>query len=97
SANGAFISRGKLIDLGKILSDAYGGLRQRAVVLVVTLPPDNEQEMDVIVEVYPTTGQHYLPPNLHLMILDFEGASVMEAQTRSSNKNIQLQFSCEMG
>jgi Protein of unknown function (DUF1822) len=97
SANGAFISRGKLIDLGKTLSDAYGGLRQRAVVLVVTLPPDNEQEMDVIVEVHPTNGQDYLPPNLHLMILDFEGTSVMEAQTRSSNKNIQLEFSCEMG
>ncbi|MFN6499069.1 MAG: DUF1822 family protein [Nostoc sp. DedQUE01] len=97
TANGTFISRGKLIDLGKNLSDVYGGLRQRAVVLVVTLPPDNEQEMDVIVEVHPTNGQDYLPPNLHLMILDFEGASVMEAQTRSSNKNIQLEFSCEMG
>ncbi len=97
SGNGAFLSRGKLIDLGKILSDAYGGLRQRAVVLVVTLPPDNEQEMDIIVELHPTNGQEYLPPNLHLMVLDFEGASVMEAQTRSSNKNIQLEFSCEVG
>ncbi|MEA5504773.1 DUF1822 family protein [Halotia wernerae UHCC 0503] len=90
SANGAFISRGKLIDLGKYLQD-------QAVVLVVTLPPDKEQEMDIIVEVYPTNGQHYLPPNLHLMVLDFEGKSVMEAQTRSSNKNIQLEFSCELG
>ncbi|MEH2329866.1 DUF1822 family protein [Nostoc sp.] len=90
SGNGAFISRGKLIYLGKLLSD-------RAVVLVVTLPPDNEQEMDIIVELHPTNGQDYLPPNLHLMVLDFEGASVMEAQTRSSNKNIQLEFSCEVG
>ncbi len=90
SADGAFISRGKLIDLGKQISD-------RAVVLVVTLPADNEQEMDIIVEVHPTSGQNYLPPNLHLMVLDFEGASVMEAQTRNSNKNIQLQFSCEVG
>ncbi|MEH2042923.1 DUF1822 family protein [Nostoc sp.] len=90
SGNGAFLSRGKLIYLGKLLSD-------RAVVLVVTLPPDNEQEMDIIVELHPTNGQDYLPPNLHLMVLDFEGASVMEAQTRSSNKNIQLEFSCEVG
>lgn len=97
SGGGTFISRGKLINLGKLLSDAYGGLRQRAVVLVVTLPQGNEQEMDIIVEVHPTNGQHYLPPNLHLMVLDFEGASVMEAQTRSSNKNIQLEFSCEVG
>ncbi|MBW4666749.1 MAG: DUF1822 family protein [Cyanomargarita calcarea GSE-NOS-MK-12-04C] len=82
----AFISRGKLINLGKVLSD-------RTVVLVVTLPNDNEQEMDIIVEVRPTSEQSYLPPNLQLMVLDFEGASVMEAETRSSNKNIQLQFS----
>lgn len=90
SKTGAFLSRGKLIDLGKALSD-------RTVVLVVTLPADNEQEMDIIVEVRPTTEQTYLPPNLQLMVLDFEGISVMEAQTRSSNKNIQLQFSAEEG
>ncbi|MEH2244376.1 DUF1822 family protein [Nostoc sp.] len=90
SKTGAFISKGKLIDLGKLLTD-------QAVVLIVTLPPDNEQEMDIIVEVHPTNGEHYLPPNLQLMVLDFEGASVMEAQTRSSNKNIQLEFSCEVG
>ncbi|MBR8840887.1 MAG: DUF1822 family protein [Stigonema ocellatum SAG 48.90 = DSM 106950] len=90
SANGTFITRGKLIDLGKQMSD-------QAVVLVVTLPADNEQEMDIIVEVHPTSGQNYLPQNLHLIVLDFEGASVMEAQTRNTNKNIQLQFSCEVG
>ncbi|MDZ7964462.1 MAG: DUF1822 family protein [Nostoc sp. DedSLP03] len=90
SKAGAFLSRGKLIDVGDFLS-------KRAVVLVVTLPSDNEQEMDIIVELHPTNRQDYLPPNLHLMVLDFEGASVMEAQTRSSNKNIQLEFSCEVG
>ncbi len=89
SKTGAFLSRGKLINLG-ILSD-------RTMVLVVTLPADNEQEMDIIVEVRPTSGQTYLPPNLQLIVLDFEGISVMEAQTRSSNKNIQLQFSAEEG
>lgn len=90
SEAGAFITRGKLIDLGKLLTD-------QAVVLIVTLPPGNEQEMDIIVEVHPINGQDYLPPNLHLIVLDFEGVSVMEAQTRSSNKNIQLEFSCEVG
>jgi hypothetical protein len=90
SEAGVFISRGKLIDLGNFL-------KEQAVVLVVSLPPNNEQEMDIIVEVHPTDGQHYLPPNLHLIVLDSEGASVMEAQTRSSNKNIQLEFSCEVG
>jgi Protein of unknown function (DUF1822) len=86
----AFVSRSKLIDLGKKLSD-------QAVLLVVALTPDNEQEMEIIVEVYPINGENYLPANLQLMVLDFEGISVMEAQTRTSNKNIQLQFSGEVG
>lgn len=90
SSNGAFLSRGKLIYLGKLSSE-------RAVVLIVTLPPDNEQEIHIVVELHPTNGQEYLPPNLHLMVLDFEAVSVMEAQTRSRNKNIQLEFSCEVG
>ncbi|MBW4500526.1 MAG: DUF1822 family protein [Scytonema hyalinum WJT4-NPBG1] len=90
STKGDLVSRGKLIDLGKLLT-------QQAVVLVVTLTPDNEQEMDVIVEVHPTSKENYLPPNLHVTLLDCDGASVMEAQTRSSNKNIQLEFSCEIG
>lgn len=89
SEAGAFLSRGKLID--------FGTLTDQAVVLVVTLPPDNEEEMDIIVEIHPTIGQDYLPPNLQLTVLDFEGVSVMEAQTRSGNKNIQLQFSGEEG
>ena len=90
SSKGDLVSRGKLINLGKLLTD-------QAVVLVVTLTPDNDQEMDVIVEVHPTSKENYLPPNLHLTLLDCDGASVMEAQTRSSNKNIQLEFSCEIG
>ncbi|WP_199295065.1 DUF1822 family protein [Trichocoleus sp. FACHB-832] len=34
-----------------------------------------------------------IPPNLQLMVLDEEGAVLMEAQTRNSNNFIQLQFS----
>jgi hypothetical protein len=84
------VSRGKLINLGQHLTEP-------SVVLVVTLTPDNEQEMDVIVELNSTSKENYLPPNLHLALLDCDGAPVMEAQTRSTNKNIQLEFSCEVG
>jgi len=88
SANDTFICRGKLIDLGKALT-------AQSVVLFVAITPENEQEMDIIVEIHPVNGQNYLPPNLQLIVLDSDGESVMEAQTRSSNKNIQLQFSGE--
>ncbi|MCC5627002.1 DUF1822 family protein [Nostoc sphaeroides CHAB 2801] len=93
SANGSFVSRGKLIDLGK------AGTIQ-SVILVVGFIQEKEQEIDIIVEVHPKSGEIYLPPNLQLMVLDFEGVegeSIMKAQTRSTNKNIQLQFSGDVG
>lgn len=92
-ANNSFISRGKLIDLGK--TEIIQG-----VILVVAFIQKKEQEIDIIVEVHPTSQESYLPPNLQLMVLDFEaaeGKSIMEAQTRSTNKNIQLQFSGDVG
>lgn len=90
SAEKAFAIRGKLINLGKQMT-------AQSVILVVSLSQETLQEMDIIVEVHPTIGQAYLPQNFKLMVLDFEGATVMEAQARSSNKNIQLQFSGESG
>lgn len=92
-ANDSFVSRGKLIDLGKT------GTIQ-SVILVVGFILGKKQEVDIIVEVHSLWGEIYLPPNLQLMVLDFEGIegkSIMEAQTRSTNKNVQLQFSGEVG
>lgn len=85
-----FISRGKLIKLEQQNSE-------KTVVLVVTLTPESEQETDIIVEIHPTKEEIYLPANLQVQILDFAGTCVMEAQTRDTNKNIQLQFSGETG
>jgi hypothetical protein len=82
----AGVLRGKLIDLGIELTG-------QSVILVVALTPENDKEMDISVEVRPTSGQTYLPPNLQLMVLDEVGAVLMEAQTRSANNFIQLQFS----
>lgn len=86
----ASASRGKKIDLGRQTI-------AQSVVLVVALHPENLQSTDIIVEVYPTSGQIYLPPNLQVSVLDFAGAAVMEASSRNTNKNIQLRFSGEPG
>lgn len=90
SANNEFFSRGKLINLVKETTD-------QSVILVVTLSPEESQETDITVEIHPTIKQTYLPPNLQLTVLDSEGVAVMEAQARSNNRNIQLQFSGEPG
>lgn len=90
SVDKAFLSRGKLVDLGEQMA-------AQSVALVIAISPENSQEKDIVVEVHPTSGQIYLPSNLQLSVLDFEGVAVMEAQARSTNKNIQLQFSGELG
>ncbi len=86
STRKAHLCRAKLIDLGI----EHTG---QSVVIVVALTPQNEQERDVLVEVYPKRGETYLPPHLQLMLLDDLGESVMEAQARNANSYIQLQFS----
>ncbi len=86
--NGNFVSRGKLINLGKTV--------EQQVILIVTATPENEHEMDVIVEVHPVTGKTFLFPYLHLAVLDADGEAVMEAHTRNHNKNIQLEFSNDL-
>jgi hypothetical protein len=85
-----FAIGGKQIDLGKHMAT-------QSVVLVVAFSPENLQETDIIVEVHPTSEQTYLPPNVQVSVLDFEGVAIMEAQARNANKNIQLQFSVELG
>ncbi|HEY9845691.1 MAG TPA: DUF1822 family protein, partial [Candidatus Caenarcaniphilales bacterium] len=39
----------------------------------------------------------YLPPSLQLVVLDESGASFLEAQARSADNYIQLQFSGTAG
>lgn len=90
SARSSSASRAKQIDLGRQTI-------AQSVVLVVGLHPENSQETDIIVEVHPISGQTYLPPNIRVSVLDFAGVAVMEAQTKNTNKNIQLQFSAESG
>jgi hypothetical protein len=86
----ANVWRGKLIDLGR-------QHQSQSVVLAVSLSPENEQKMDILVEVHPKSGQTYLPPNLQLMALDEEGVTFMEAIARSANSYMQLQFSGSCG
>ena len=81
------VKRGKLVDFEK-------GTNQ--VALVVGLQESNAPETEILVEVYPTGEQVYLPQDLELMVLDDMGIAVMQAQARS-NKKIQMEFSGESG
>lgn len=77
--------RGKLIDLGIQLAD-------RPVALIVELTPEDGKR-NILLQVHPTGNQIYLPPLLQLTVLDESGLIFLEAQARSADNYIQLQFS----
>jgi hypothetical protein len=80
------VSRAKLIDLGIQLA-GY------PVALVVKLQPESERKTHILLQLHPTGGQMYLPPLLQLTVLDEFGSIFLEAQARSADNYIQLQFS----
>ncbi|MEB3181997.1 MAG: DUF1822 family protein [Nostocaceae cyanobacterium] len=82
------IRRGKLIKLGTL---------NQAVALIVDMNQGSEEEVNINVEVQPSKGQSYLPPNLQLMILDEQGKTVIEACAGIDNRTIQLEFDAEPG
>ncbi|MBE9128034.1 MULTISPECIES: DUF1822 family protein [unclassified Coleofasciculus] len=83
------VKRGKRLDMGRRYDDNH-------VALCVGLKPTDSSELDISVEVYPTDAQAYLPRALQLIVLDEQGAAVMQAEARST-KHIQLEFSGEPG
>lgn len=79
------IRRAKIIDLGMQLA-GY------PVALVVNLQPTTEGKVNILLQVYPAGGV-FLPPLLQLTVLDESGSIFLEAQARSADNYIQLQFS----
>ncbi len=80
------LRRAKLIDLGMQLA-GY------SIALIVELKPESEQRTNILLQVYPTGNRLYLPPLLQLIVLDESGAIFLEAQARTTDNYIQLQFS----
>jgi hypothetical protein len=79
----------KLIDLGIQLTG-------HPVALIVTLILEANQKTNVILRVHPVS-QTYLPHYTRLTVLDEYRATFLEAQARSADNFIQLQFSGNAG
>ncbi|MDM9385501.1 DUF1822 family protein [Chlorogloeopsis sp. ULAP01] len=80
-----FIRRGKLIDLGIQIASQF-------VILIVEISPYVDQQVSVRLQLHPTGSQNYLPQDVKLTVLDHSGAVFLEAQARSADNYIQLQF-----
>ena len=84
----ASVRRAKLIDLGLQLAG-------HSVALIVELRQASPQKTDILIQVHPTGSQTYLPPLLQLIVFDESKEIFLEAQARSADNYIQLQFSGE--
>jgi len=79
----ASVKAAKLIDLGLQLGN-------QSVALLVVIAPESEQKVNILVQVHPTGGETYLPPNLRLSLLSEPGITLQVVQSRSQDNYIQL-------
>jgi Protein of unknown function (DUF1822) len=95
----AGIRRGKLLNLGVKLG-------QQSVVLLISINPEPEEKLNILVQLHPTGVQKFLPSNIMLKLQSKSGNSLQEVQARSQDNYIQLQpfkgtsgqrFSLEVG
>ncbi len=86
------IRRGKIIDLGVRL----GG---ETVALVVNCTPTATSEIDILIQVYPSGKEIYLPANLELKVLDENKILIPELQVKARihDNCIQLSFTGVLG
>ncbi|BAZ17531.1 hypothetical protein NIES4071_94110 [Calothrix sp. NIES-4071] len=73
----------KLIDLGMQLGN-------QAVVLLIGLSPGIDDKVNIRVQLYPTSGELYLPTGIKLSLLLPSGATVQEVVSRNHDNYIQL-------
>lgn len=84
------IRRVRMIDLGMEIAG-------KTVALAVALLQKNDGDVGVLLQVYPTGNDDYLPPDLKLILLDNSGDRLREVIARQTDVYVQLKFSCEIG
>ncbi|MBH8554030.1 DUF1822 family protein [Nostocaceae cyanobacterium CENA357] len=85
----AITRRAKLIDLGITIID-------QPVMLIVEIGPEMNQQTNIRLQLHSTGNQIYLPTGVQLTVLDESGAVFLEAEARSADNYIQLQFRGEI-
>lgn len=84
------VKRCKLIDLGMQLGN-------QTVALLVNIT-ETEEKLGILIQLHPTGGKRYLPPNLKLTLLSNPGKILQQVQARGQDNYIQLKpFKGEAG
>jgi hypothetical protein len=89
SNNAVPIKRGHKIDLGMQLAE-------HSVALIVSLPPEPDSELDIVVEVYPMGNQTYLPPGLKLMLMNESEELLYQVESRKADNFIKFEFTPDL-
>lgn len=74
---------GKLINLGVQLGS-------QTVALLMTVTPEADERVGILVQLYPTEGERYLPPNIQLTLYSRAGKTLQSIQSRGQDNYIQL-------
>jgi Protein of unknown function (DUF1822) len=82
--------RGKVIDLGIQIAN-------QPVILIVEISPHESEKTNVHLQLHPTRSQIYLQSGIVLTVLDELGNVFLEAQSRSADNYMKLQFKGEIG
>lgn len=77
--------KAKLIDLGVQLG-------YQTVALLVNITEESDEKLGVLIQVHPTGGERYLPPDLKLTLLSKAGKTLQEVTSRLQDNYIQLKF-----
>jgi Protein of unknown function (DUF1822) len=75
--------RCKLIDLGIQLDS-------QTIALLVNVIEEPDEKLSILLQLHPTGGQKYLPPDLKLTLLSKAGKFLQEVTSRSQDNYIQL-------
>ena len=76
---------GKIINLGMELGD------HRVALLVTVTPEERDSEkLGIQIQLSPTQGERYLPPNTQLTLYSKAGRTLQSTQSRGQDNYIQL-------
>lgn len=75
--------RGKLINLGL----QFGN---QIVALLITVTPEAEEKLEVLVQLHPIKGRQFLPPNVQLTLVSKAGKALLTVSARQQDNYIQL-------
>lgn len=81
--NQVSVKGAKLIDLGM-------QLESQSVALLIGLSPQVDNKVGIRVQLYPTSGESYLPPSVKLTLLSESGKTLQSVESRTCDNYIQL-------